>query len=304
MVTEHCSHPGLYKSQLYRDYEKRTRAVVLLNALMMVLEVTGGLYLGSMALLADGFHMGTHVGALGISAFAYGYARRHACDPRYSFGTGKVSDLAGFTSAIILALIALYVIFQSVTRLFDPTPILYREAILIAALGLIVNALSAWILHLGHSHGPDHTHEGHDPHHAHHDNNFRSAYFHVLADAFTSILALVALTCGLLFGWRWMDPATGILGAFVILSWAYSLVRDTSSVLLDHTPGSDLPDKIHKILGEKDLRITDLHVWRVAPGTHAAILSILAIDDLKAEDVRQLLKPLGLAHVTVEINLK
>ncbi len=301
MSVEHCSQSEFYHGHLFHEHERRTLAVVILTAVMMVAEIAGGLWLGSMALLADGFHMGTHVGALGISAFAYSYARRHAHDPRYSFGTGKVSDLAGFSSAIILAFVAAYVIYESGLRLAAPVPIAYGEAIVIAALGLAVNVASALILQGAHAY-----HDGEDGHnHAHHhDNNFRSAYVHVMADAATSVMALVALFCGWRFGWRWMDPVMGILGAIVILSWARSLMRDTSAVLLDRVPQTATSEKIRHIVTAQGAEITDLHLWRVGPGAHAVIIALTAPQVVSAEQVRGWLKPLGLAHVTIEINQK
>jgi cation diffusion facilitator family transporter len=299
--TPHCSQPELYRGPETREYERRTRAVVILTFFMMAVEVIGGTWFHSMALLADGFHMATHVGALGISAFAYAYARNHHTDPRYSFGTGKVSDLAGFSSAIILAIIALYVIFESASRLIAPVNILYGEAIPIACVGLAVNIASAIILHGAHSH--HHDHEGHDHSHEHNhqDNNFRSAYIHIIADGVTSVMAIIALGCGYAFGWRWMDPVMGGIGAFVILSWARGLMRDTGAVLLDRVPETDAGAKIRAIVEGQGARITDLHIWRVGPGCHAAILAVTSTQ-VNADQVREWLKPLGLAHVTIEIS--
>jgi cation diffusion facilitator family transporter len=211
--------------------ERRTRYVVLLTAVMMVVEIAAGYLYGSMALLADGWHMGTHVAALGISLFAYGYARRHADDPRYSFGTGKVSSLAGFASAVALAVVALMMGAESVQRLLSPQTIHFDEAILVASVGLAVNLLSAWLLRDDHSHH----HHGHDEPHHHHDHNLRAAYLHVLADALTSLLAIVALLCGRALGWVWMDALMGIVGALVIAKWGLDLIRETGGVLLDGT---------------------------------------------------------------------
>ena len=305
MSEDHCSQPEFYRGHTFRENERRMRMVVMITAVMMVAEIVGGVWLGSMALLADGFHMGTHVGALGISSFAYFYARRYARDPRFSFGTGKVGDLAGYSSAIILGIVALYVFAESVARFWHPVTIIYDEAIALAVLGLGVNVASAMILHGAHGHhdhdhGHDHDHEHHD--HAHKsDNNFRSAYFHILADALTSVTAIVALGFAWRFGWQWLDPLTGAVGALVILSWAWSLMRDTTVTLLDHRE-SDLGERIKEILAGKSARINDLHIWRVGPGAYAAIIALTSNPPATAESVREWLKPLNLAHVTVEIN--
>lgn len=305
-MSENCSQPEFYRSHLGHDNERRTRYVVILTCITMVVEILGGQWLGSMALLADGFHMTTHAAALGISLFAYGYARRHAHDPQYSFGTGKVGDLAGFTSAILLIGIALFVVYESTGRLISPRPIAYGEASLIAVIGLLVNAASAWILrgkhphtHHGHHHA-DHQPHGH--HHNQHDSNFRSAYLHVLADAVTSVLAIAALLCGWWVGWSWLDPLVGMVGAVVILSWAWGLVRTTSAVLLDHMPHDHMGDDIRKILMAKDAHLKDMHLFRVGAGKQAVILSISVASPVTAAEVHEWLKPLELAHVTVEIN--
>jgi cation diffusion facilitator family transporter len=271
----------------------------------MLAEITGGCFSGSMALLADGFHLGTHVGALGISAFAYSYARRHARDPRYTFGTGKVSDLAGFASALILGMISLYILFESVTRLLAPVPILYGEAIALAMLGLVVNVASVFILNTAKA-GHHHDHDDHHPvdhHHAHHhDHNFRSAYLHVMADAVTALLAIVALLCGWKLGWAFMDPLVGMIGAGVILSWTFSLLRNTTGVLLDRAPENQLVAQIRDIVAGQGAQVIDLHLWRVAPGAHAAIIAVASTDLLSTDQVRQWFKILSLAHLTVEIN--
>ncbi|HEU0118611.1 MAG TPA: CDF family Co(II)/Ni(II) efflux transporter DmeF [Alphaproteobacteria bacterium] len=303
MSHTHCSQTTPINADAKLN-EKRTRAVALLTAAMMVAEIIGGQWFGSMALLADGFHMATHVGALGIAAFAYAYARKHANDPRYSFGTGKVGDLAGFTSAIILGVIAIYVLFESVGRLINPIEIVYGEAIAIAALGFLVNVASAGILHGGdshshHHHDHNHAHEHAGPHH--HDHNFRAAYIHVIADAVTSVLAVVALACGWIFGWRWADPAIGIVGAFVIISWALTLIRDSSGVLLDRTQ-DECGVRVRDILTRNNIEVIDLHVWRVGQGCNAAIVAVKAPATITVEQVRNMLQPLNFSHVTVEIN--
>lgn len=293
MPVDHCSQPEFYHGHLFHEHEKRMRIVVVLTCVMMVVEILGGWWFGSMALLADGFHMGTHMGALGVSAFAYSYARKHAHDERYSFGTGKVGDLAGFASAIMLGLIGLYVLNESFWRFVEPINIHYGEAMFIAVLGLGVNVASAAILKAKHSH--DHAHH-------HHDNNFRSAYMHVLADALTSVTAIAALACGWMFGWQRMDPLMGMVGAVVIMVWAWGLLRDTSAVLLDRTPDTEATSKIRQIMASQDIVIKDLHVWRIGPGVQAAIMSLKVSNSVTAERVREWLRPLNLAHITVEIN--
>ncbi len=280
--------------------ERRTRYVVLLTAVMMVVEIAAGYLYGSMALLADGWHMGTHVAALGISLFAYGYARRHADDPRYSFGTGKVSSLAGFASAVALAVVALMMGAESVQRLLSPQTIHFDEAILVASVGLAVNLLSAWLLRDDHSHH----HHGHDEPHHHHDHNLRAAYLHVLADALTSLLAIVALLCGRALGWVWMDALMGIVGALVIAKWGLDLIRETGGVLLDGTPDRELETNIRDAIeADADNRIADLHLWRIGPNRCAAIVALVTHQPRDPEHYKALVRDLhGLAHVTVEVN--
>jgi cation diffusion facilitator family transporter len=284
---------------------RRTLWVVALTAVMMVIEILAGWWTGSMALLADGFHMATHAGALAVAAAAYAYARKHAASRRYSFGTGKVGDLAGFASALVLAVIAIGVGVESVRRLFEPLSIAFMEAIVIAVMGLAVNLASAALLSGGHHHG--HHHHGHDHHHDHgherhhnhgHDNNLRSAYMHVLADALTSVLAIVALIAGRQFGWTWLDPIMGVVGAVVIARWAWGLMRDTAAVLLDATDDHVAEEMRELLEGPGDARILDLHVWKVGPQAHAAIVSVAG---LSGEVVRERLVPVHeLRHLTVE----
>ena len=282
---------------------RRTLWVVGLTAVMMVVEILAGWWTGSMALLADGFHMATHAGALAVAAAAYAYARKHATSRRYSFGTGKVGDLAGFASALVLAVIAIGVGVESVRRLFEPSSIAFMEAIVIAVVGLLVNLASAALLSGGHHHGHHHGHEHHHDHdHAHHghghDNNLRSAYMHVLADALTSVLAIVALVAGRQFGWTWLDPIMGVVGAVVIGRWAIGLMRDTAAVLLDTTDDHVAQEVRELVEGPGDARILDLHVWKVGPQAHAAIVSVAG---LTAEAVRGRLVPVHeLRHLTVE----
>lgn len=302
---EELTHDHVFLGKSHDENARRTLWVVILTAAMMVVEIVTGILFNSMSLLADGFHMATHAGALGVAALAYAYARRHATNPRYSFGTGKVGDLAGFASALVLGIVALGIAVESIQRLVDPTPVAFAEATIIAVIGLVVNIVSALLLGHGHDHGHhhhdhDHDHHDHDHHHAHeHDNNLRSAYLHVLADALTSVLAIAALIGGSVMGWIWLDPLMGIVGAGVIAYWSWGLVRDTSNVLLDaHEPG--LESEVRALVeGPGDARITDLHVWRVGPAAHAAIVAVRGIG---GDDVRARLKPVHeIAHLTVEV---
>lgn len=281
--------------------ERGTRRVVLLTAAMMAVEIVAGWLTNSMALLADGWHMGTHVAALGIAAFAYRYARRHASDPRFAFGTWKVGVLAGFASAIVLGLVALYMAYESAVRVLNPVPIRYGDAILVAIIGLAVNLLSAWFLH-GHDGHHDHDHGGHGHDHGH-DLNLRAAYLHVLADALTSVLAIVALLGGRYFGWDFLDPVMGVVGAVVISVWAWGLVRQTSRVLLDREMDSPVVQEIREALDDGDAVIVDLHVWRVGPGTFACIVGLVAADPVPPDEYkRRLAVHEELVHVTVEVH--
>jgi cation diffusion facilitator family transporter len=265
---------------------------------MMVVEIVVGVATNSMALLADGWHMGTHVTAFFISALAYYFSRRHSRNPLHSFGTAKIGVLGGFASAVILSVVALLMAAESIHRFFAPLSIRFNEAIGIAVLGLLVNLVCALILtHYGH-----HDHGGHEHVH-HHDLNLRAAYLHVLADAFTSLTAIAALTAGKFFGWAWLDPVVGVVGSGVVMSWSYTLIRDTSGILLDRTPASsDLPDSIRRAVeSDGDSLVTDLHVWQVGVGKFAAIVSIVAHAPKTAEDYRDLLRDQReLVHVTIE----
>jgi cation diffusion facilitator family transporter len=296
---------------------RRTLWVVALTSVMMVGEIVAGTLTGSMALLADGFHMATHAGALGVAAAAYAYAKRHVANPHYTWGTGKVGDLAGFASALILGVIALAIAVESASRLLQPVRIDFGDATLIAVVGLLVNIASAALLSHdhGHEHAHDHDHDHADAHHdhehhdhdhadahhdhEHHDHNIRAAYIHVLADALTSVLAIVALLSGRYLGWAWLDPVMGIVGALVISSWSWTLIRQTAAVLLD-TANDRLIDQIRAAVElSGSAQITDLHVWRVGPGAHAAIVSVAG--DADPEVIRtRLLGLCGLAHLTVE----
>jgi cation diffusion facilitator family transporter len=296
--------------------ERRTWIVVALTLAMMVGEIVGGALYGSIALMADGWHMATHAAALGIAAFAYRFARRHAQDPRFSFGTGKVGELAGFASAVVLAVIAAFIGYESIIRLFSPVAIGYREAIAIASLGLVVNLASAWLLrddhdHHGHGHHHDHGHHHHHNHdhdHDHHhgggqDHNLRSAYLHVLADALTSVLAIVALLSAGAFGWLWMDAVVGIVGAAVIMVWAIGLIRGAGSVLLDMVPDPTLQADIRRRLETAGDKISDLHLWSVGPGHAAVIASVVSDHPQDPEIYKARIADLaGLSHVTVEVH--
>lgn len=292
-----------------RDFsrgERRTRIVIAITGAMMVLEIVVGLLSHSMALLADGWHMSTHVTAFLITAAAYHFTRRHASDERFSFGTGKIGVLGGFASAVVLSVVALLMAGESVHRMFVPLSIHFNEAIGIACLGLVANLTCALLLKDDHAHSHDHAHA-----HAHahvngshqHDLNLRAAYLHVLADAFTSVLAIIALTSGKFLGWSWLDPVVGIVGSAVVFSWAYSLLRDTSGILLDRTPAaSDLPKEIRKAIeSDGDSVVTDLHVWQVGAGKFAAIVSLVAHQPIRCESYRERLREHEeLVHVTIE----
>lgn len=287
--------------------ERGTRAVMWITAAEMVVEIVAGWWYNSMALLADGWHMSSHAVAIGLSAMAYAAARRYARDPRFAFGTWKIGVLAGFASAVFLLGVAAMMVVGSLERIVSPQPVQYREAIVVAALGLAVNVVCALILGKAHRHDPAH---GHDPHHhPHHDDlNLKSAYLHVVADAATSVLALVALTGGWLYGWRWLDPAMGIVGAVLIAVWARGLVVETGKALLDR-------EMDHPVVGEiraavetgsdaGDTRIADLHVWRVGRQTYACALTVVTHDTALTPAVirRQLSVHEEIAHSTIELH--
>ncbi|WP_442965631.1 CDF family Co(II)/Ni(II) efflux transporter DmeF [Pseudomonas sp. RIT-PI-q] len=295
-------HEHVFLGSAHDENAKRTLWVVMLTVVMMVGEITAGYITGSMALLADGFHMATHAGALGIAAAAYAYAKRNASSARYSFGTGKVGDLGGFASALILGLVALGIGVESVIRLLQPTEVQFGTATLIAIVGLVVNIVSALLLGHGHHHGHTHEHEHTHDHSRHgNDNNLRSAYIHVIADALTSVLAIVALLAGRYLGWVWLDPAMGIVGAVVIARWALSLMRTTAGVLLDQTDDHVAQEIRERVEQPGDATITDLHVWRVGPEAHAAIVSVLGQSTTSADSIRERLKPVHeVSHLTVE----
>jgi cation diffusion facilitator family transporter len=381
-------HSHVFLGKGHEQAEMRTWWVIGLCGAMMAIEIVGGLLFGSIALVADGLHMSTHAGALLLAALAYRYARRHATDPRFTFGTGKLGDLAGFTSAVVLAMIALLIGWEAASRILDPVPIAFREALPIAGLGLLVNIASAWMLGAGHHHGHGHETAVHavdfdgrtlaleiheegvpprfrlrtdipasdltaetirpdgtrqrfafraisgglesldtipEPHDftvhlrqgaatasvrfvehahdaAHHDNNMRAAVVHVMADAAVSVLVIVGLLLARIFGWLWMDPLAGIIGAAVIASWAYGLVRDTGRILLDMNLDPRLTERLRAAVETDGDRLTDLHLWRLGPGHLGAVLSVVTGNDRRPDYYRQRLRQFpALSHVTVEV---
>ena len=291
--------------------ERSTRLVMWITAAMMVVEIAAGWFYNSMALLADGFHMSSHAVAIGLSAFAYAAARKHAKDSRFAFGTWKIEVLGGFASAIFLLVVVALMVYGSVERLFKPEPIHYQEAMLIAVLGLIVNLVSARILGAAHQHdhGPGHDHHGHGHEHGHHhDLNLKSAYVHVIADAATSVAAIAALAGGWLLGWSWLDPVMGIFGAAVVALWAKGLIVDTSKVLLDREMDHPVVEEIREVIAERgagsETVIADLHVWRVGRGSYSCALSLVTHDaDLTSTRVREWLSiHEEIVHSTIEIH--
>jgi cation diffusion facilitator family transporter len=291
-------HPHVFLGKRHSNNERRVWIVVALTVVMMTAEIAGGNVYGSLALVADGWHMATHAAALSIAGLAYFYARRHQRDPRFSFGTGKFGELAAFASAIILGMIAVMVAYESAVRFFHPVEIDFVEAVSIAVLGLAVNLASAWLLRDEHSHDHDH----HDHHHRDHDNNLRSAYVHVLADAATSVLAIFGLLAAWSFGWTWADPAVGFVGTVVIAIWAYGLIRAAGGVLLDVVPDLKLEKDIRARLETGGDRISDLHLWQVGPG-HCAVVAAIVTDDPRPPTLyKERLADLNrLSHVTIEV---
>jgi len=295
------THPHVYLGRHHAANERRTLIVVGLTAAMMVAEIGGGALFGSMALIADGLHMSTHTAALGVSALAYVYARRHADNPRFAFGTGKFGDLAAFASGLALAMISLLIAYECIGRLIHPLAIAYDEALAIAAVALCVNLASAWLLRDDHEHRHDHDHD-HDHDHSQADHNLRAAYLHVLADAATSLLAIFGLFLARNFGLIWMDPVVGLAGCCVILSWAYGLLRDSGGVLLDVTPDDRLREAIKARLETEGDFVSDLHLWRLGPGHRAAVISIVSAHPKSPQEHKERLADLpGLSHVTIEV---
>ena len=294
------AHDHVFLGQDHGRSERRTWAVIALCGAMMVAEVGGGLLFGSIALVADGLHMSTHAGALRLAAIAYSYARRHARDPRFTYGTGKLGDLAGFTSAIVLAMIAILIGYESVTRLFHPVAIHFSEAIPIAGLGLLVNLTSAWLL--GHDDHDHHDHHDEAHHAAHRDNNMRAAIVHVLADAAVSLLVNTGLVLARTFGWLWMDPVAGLFGALVIASWSYGLVRDTGAILLDMVPDQGLVSQMRNALESDGDHVGDLHLWRLGPGHLGVTICVATRNGRHPAFYRDRLKGFSaLSHVTIEV---
>ncbi len=286
--------------------ERKTRLAVWLTAVMMVAEIAGGWFFNSMALLADGWHMSSHALALGLSLLAYAAARRYAADRRFAFGTWKIEILGGYSSALLLLGVAGLMVFQSVERLLTPGPIHYDEAIFIAVIGLAVNLICAWLLRDDHHHHDHHGHDHHHDHGHHHDDlNLRSAYLHVMADAATSVLAIVALLAGKFWSASWLDPVMGLVGALLVALWARGLLRDTGRVLLDAEMDAPVVAEIREVVAQLPVpaSITDLHVWRVGKDQYACILGLATSSALSADSVRQALGVHEeLAHVTVEVN--
>jgi len=322
-------HDHFFLGKDHDRAERRTWAVILLCSIMMVAEIIGGALFGSLALIADGLHMSTHAGALLLAALAYTYARKYAADRSFTFVTGKFGDLAGYSSAIVLAMIALLIGYEAISRLLEPVQISFNEAIPIAALGLVVNVASAWLLsggeHHGHSHGHNHSHgHSHDHDHGHHhdgeprrfepgdrpaghaahhrDNNMRAAVIHVMADAAVSVLVIVGLLLARAFGWLWMDPLAGLIGALVIANWSVGLLRDTGAILLDRTPDPRMAEKVRKLIESEGDQVTDLHLWRLGPGHLGAIVSVATSGTREATHYRKRLAEFAdLSHVTIEV---
>ena len=304
-------HDHFFLGSDHQRNERKVWLVIALTASMMLVEIVAGTLYGSMALVADGWHMSTHAGAMLIAVLAYRFARRHAGNPRFTFGTGKLGDLAGFASAVLLALVALLIGWESLVRLTQPIHIDFNQAIAVAVVGLGVNLVCAWLLKDDHSHHGHHHHD-HDRHHSndeHHapgkgrDNNLRAAYLHVLADALTSVLAIVALLVGRSYGWLWADPVMGVVGALVIARWSWGLIRDSGSVLLDAAAeGQDVRQEIREAMAPTGSQVTDLHVWQVGPGHFAAIVSLMAREPREPAHYKALLAHIHeLSHVTVEV---
>jgi len=305
-TTHQWQHDHIFGQDKVRPGERRTLWVIFITATMMVVEITTGLAYGSMALLADGLHMASHTAALGITTIAYVYTRRCATDSRFCFGTGKVNAFAGYTSAVLLALFALLMAWESVNRLFNPVEIAFNQAIVVAVMGLIVNGVSMLMLG-GHNHDHGHDHQHSDPHHHSHthvDHNLRAAYLHVLADALTSLLAIFALLAGKFMGLNWMDPAMGIVGAILVARWSLGLIRDTSGILLDHqAPKAILEQTRAAIEDVDDNRIADLHIWSIGPGINSATMVVVSDTPKPPEYYKNLIpKGLGIVHTIVEVH--
>jgi cation diffusion facilitator family transporter len=291
-------HDHVFGQDKIKSGERKTILVIAITVTMMVIEIGAGILYGSMALLADGLHMGSHAAALGITAFAYWYARKHAHDNTFIFGTGKVNALAGFSSAILLVFFALVMAWESIDRFFNPVEIIFDQAIAVAVIGLIVNAVSVFIL--GES---KHEEDEHQHVHAHHDHNLRSAYLHVLADALTSLLAIFALSAGKFFGYGWMDPMMGIVGAILVSKWSWGLLKDTSHTLLDKETSKDIQDTIKEAIEKRDdNRVADLHLWTIGPGIYSAAISVVTENPKSPNYYKELLPDVGIVHTTFEVH--
>ena len=293
-------HSHTFGQDLKRPGERRTLIVIAVTGTMMAVEIVAGALTGSMALLADGLHMGSHAAALGISALAYIYARRHAHDEDFTLGTGKVNALGGFTGAVLLALFALLMAWESCDRLLNPVDIIVDQALLVAVLGLLVNGASVFILRVDDHHG----HHDHDSDHTHgHDHNLKAAYLHVLADALTSLLAIAALLSAKYFGFSWMDPAVGIVGAVLVASWSLGLLRITSGILLDRQGPESIRDRItDSIEQDGDSKVTDLHLWSIGPDIYSALIAVVAHRPAMPGQYKERIPgDLGLVHIAVEV---
>ena len=296
-------HSHVFLGDAHEQNARKTWAVIVICAVMMFAEIVGGWWFGSVALIADGLHMSTHAGALLIAALAYTYSRRYMNDARLAFGTGKFGDLAAFTSAIILAMIALLIGYESVDRLVNPVSIAFNQAIPIALVGLGVNLLSAYLLRDDHDHLPSHAHQHDREHsHVHRDHNLRAAFVHVMADAAVSVLVIIGLVAGRQFGWVWMDPIMGVVATIVILSWSWTLIKSAGSILLDVCADPSLARKIALRLEQGSDQVSDLHLWRLGPGHLGVVISIVSHDPRTAEQYKRRLSGLpGLSHVTIEV---
>jgi cation diffusion facilitator family transporter len=299
-------HDHIFGQDKEQAGERRTIIVTVVTFIMMVAEILSGIIFGSMALLADGLHMASHATALGINSFAYIYARRHSSDKGFNFGTGKVNTLGGFTGAILLGFFALFMVWESAKRMFAPVGIALNQAILVAVIGLVVNMVSVFILDTRNKGYQPHEHarDGDDSHHHSHDHNLQSAYLHVLADALTSVLAIVALLSAKYFGLIWMDPLMGIIGGIMVFRWSLRLLRTTSHVLLDKNGPEEIKQRIReRIEADGDSKIFDLHLWSVGPNIYGAIVSVVACSPLEPEQYKKLIPGnLGLVHISVEVS--
>lgn len=289
--TGNLEHGHYYASGHEEESEKRTLIVVVITSVMMVVEVACGIIYNSMALLADGWHMFTHAGALGIAVLAYYFSRREAKNKNFTFGTGKINALGGFSSAVILAIVAILVAWDSAARLYNPKPINYSDAIIVAVIGLFVNVVSAKILEV--------QHEEH-----HHDHNLKAAYIHVITDALTSVFAIFALLAGKYWDWAWLDPLMGILGGIIIFIWSWGLIRKTSIVLVDYVENHDLENHLRQAIEkDSDNKVTDLHLWQVSSGKVSAIISLVTDYPKQPQYYKDLLKDFhNVVHITVEVN--